>query len=75
MTWADTIFLLPEVILAIGASLLLIAPVSGFRSDTNAAFAQGPQDHSVVNVQVFPDLMTRQAMDDVPITQPLSIVE
>ncbi len=37
MTWADTIFLLPEVILAIGASLLLIAPVIGFRNDPNTA--------------------------------------
>jgi len=37
MTWADTIFLLPEIIIAIGASLLLIAPVSGFRSDTKTA--------------------------------------
>jgi len=37
MTWADTIFLLPEIILAAGASLLLIAPVTGFRSDTRTA--------------------------------------
>jgi NADH-quinone oxidoreductase subunit N len=37
MNWNDTIFLLPEILIAIGASLLLIAPVTGFRSGTNAA--------------------------------------
>ncbi|MEA2274312.1 MAG: NADH-quinone oxidoreductase subunit [Solirubrobacteraceae bacterium] len=37
MTWGDTLYLLPEVIIAIGACLLLIAPVSGFRNDTNTA--------------------------------------
>ncbi|HUP49521.1 MAG TPA: NADH-quinone oxidoreductase subunit N, partial [Thermoanaerobaculia bacterium] len=31
MTWADTIFLLPEVIVAIGASALLLIPVVGRR--------------------------------------------
>ena len=31
MTWADTSFILPEIVISIGASLLLIAPVSGFR--------------------------------------------
>jgi NADH-quinone oxidoreductase subunit N len=40
MTWSDTLFLLPEVIVAIGASLLLIAPVSGFRNNAvNARWA------------------------------------
>jgi NADH-quinone oxidoreductase subunit N len=29
MTWADTVYLLPEIILAIGASVLLLAPVMG----------------------------------------------
>lgn len=37
MTWNDTIFLLPELILSIGASLLLIAPVTGLRGGANAA--------------------------------------
>ena len=32
MTWGDTLYLLPEIVLSIGACLLLIAPVSGFRS-------------------------------------------
>jgi NADH-quinone oxidoreductase subunit N len=31
MTWSDVVFLLPEIILSIGASLLLIAPVMGWR--------------------------------------------
>lgn len=37
MTWGDTLYLLPEIIIAIGASLLLIAPVTGFRGDTSTA--------------------------------------
>jgi NADH-quinone oxidoreductase subunit N len=37
MTWADTLFLLPEVIVSIGAMLLLIAPVSGIRFGRQAA--------------------------------------
>jgi NADH-quinone oxidoreductase subunit N len=37
MTWGDTLYLLPEIIVAIGASLLLIAPVSGFRGKATAA--------------------------------------
>jgi NADH-quinone oxidoreductase subunit N len=32
MTWSDTLYLLPEIVISIGACLLLIAPVSGFRS-------------------------------------------
>ena len=39
MTWGDLVYLLPEVIVAIGASLLLIAPVSGFRSARTAKWA------------------------------------
>jgi NADH-quinone oxidoreductase subunit N len=39
MTWNDTIFLLPEIILAAGASLLLIAPVTGFRGGKAAKWA------------------------------------
>jgi NADH-quinone oxidoreductase subunit N len=31
MTWSDVVFLLPEIILSIGASMLLIAPVMGWR--------------------------------------------
>ena len=31
MTWSDVVFLLPEIILSIGACLLLIAPVVGWR--------------------------------------------
>src|SRR5437867_7817082 len=31
MTWNDVVFLLPEIILSIGASLLLIVPVLGLR--------------------------------------------
>src|SRR5688572_12564254 len=37
MTWADTIYLLPEIIIAIGACALLIAPVTGFRSEGPSA--------------------------------------
>jgi len=37
MTWGDTLYLLPEIIVAIGAMLLLIAPVSGFRNDASTA--------------------------------------
>ena len=37
MTWADTVYLLPEIIIAIGACALLIAPVTGFRSDGPSA--------------------------------------
>jgi NADH-quinone oxidoreductase subunit N len=31
MTWTDTVFIIPEIVLAIGASILLLAPVSGKR--------------------------------------------
>jgi NADH-quinone oxidoreductase subunit N len=37
MTWGDTLYLLPEILVAIGASLLLLAPVSGFRSTGSTA--------------------------------------
>lgn len=37
MTWGDTVYLLPEIIIAIGACLLLIAPVSGFRNRPGTA--------------------------------------
>ena len=37
MTWGDTLYLLPEIIIAISACLLLIAPVSGFRNDPSTA--------------------------------------
>ena len=37
MTWGDTLYLLPEIVVAIGAMLLLIAPVSGFRNDASTA--------------------------------------
>src|SRR5215212_8153766 len=37
MTWGDTVYLLPEIVISIGACLLLIAPVSGFRGGTRAA--------------------------------------
>ena len=37
MTWSDTLYLLPEIVVAIGAMLLLIAPVSGFRNDASTA--------------------------------------
>jgi NADH-quinone oxidoreductase subunit N len=39
MTWSDMVYLLPEVVIAIGASLLLIAPVVGFRSAQAAKWA------------------------------------
>ena len=39
MNLSDVVYLLPEVILALGASLLLIAPVSGFRNDAATARA------------------------------------
>lgn len=37
MTWNDVVFMLPEIILTIGASLLLIAPVIGWRQREGAA--------------------------------------
>jgi NADH-quinone oxidoreductase subunit N len=37
MTWGDTLYLLPEVLIAIGACFLLVAPVSGFRSTGSSA--------------------------------------
>src|SRR6185369_8565953 len=41
MTWNDVVYLLPEIILSIGASLLLIAPVIGGRrrSESSAKWA------------------------------------
>jgi NADH-quinone oxidoreductase subunit N len=37
MTWNDAVYLLPEIILAIGASFLLLAPVIGFRGQERSA--------------------------------------
>lgn len=37
MTWSDVVYMLPEIILTIGASLLLIAPVIGWRARSEAA--------------------------------------
>ena len=37
MTWYDTVFMLPEIVLCIGASLLLIAPVVGQRANARSA--------------------------------------
>ncbi|HYC58483.1 MAG TPA: NADH-quinone oxidoreductase subunit N [Thermoanaerobaculia bacterium] len=37
MTWGDTLYLLPEIVISIGACLLLIAPVVGFRNEPNTA--------------------------------------
>ena len=37
MTWYDTVFMLPEIILSVGASLLLIAPVVGWRARERSA--------------------------------------
>jgi NADH-quinone oxidoreductase subunit N len=37
MTWNDAIFMMPEIVLTIAASLLLIAPVTGFRESEWAA--------------------------------------
>jgi len=37
VTWYDTVFMLPEIVLCIGASLLLIAPVTGWRGDQRSA--------------------------------------
>ena len=40
MTWNDVVFLLPEIIISIGASLLLLAPVVGWRQrDTSAKWS------------------------------------
>ncbi len=36
MTWSDTVYLLPEIVLALGASALLIAPVVGGRGGRSA---------------------------------------
>jgi len=37
VTWSDVVFMLPEIVLTIGASLLLIAPVMGWRRRDAAA--------------------------------------
>lgn len=37
MTWGDTLYLLPEIIIAAGACLLLIVPVTRFRGQAAAA--------------------------------------
>lgn len=37
MTWNDAVFILPEIILALGASLMLIAPVIGQRREESGA--------------------------------------
>ena len=37
MTWSDTLYLLPEILVSIGACFLLIAPVTGFRASGNGA--------------------------------------
>ncbi|HWW62366.1 MAG TPA: NADH-quinone oxidoreductase subunit N [Thermoanaerobaculia bacterium] len=37
MTWNDTVYIIPEIVIAIGASLLLIAPVIGARKANSAA--------------------------------------
>lgn len=39
MTWNDAIYLLPEIILSIGASILLCAPVLGWRDRVSAKWA------------------------------------
>jgi NADH-quinone oxidoreductase subunit N len=39
MNWNDLIFLLPEIIIATGASLMLIAPVTGIRDAISAKWA------------------------------------
>ena len=37
MTWSDTLYLLPEIVISLGACFLLVAPVSGFRSGGSSA--------------------------------------
>ena len=37
MTWGDTLYLLPEIVISVGACLLLLAPVAGFRVERGAA--------------------------------------
>ncbi|MEO8382879.1 MAG: NADH-quinone oxidoreductase subunit N [Acidobacteriota bacterium] len=37
MTWGDTLYLLPEIVISLGACLLLLAPVSGLRMGSGAA--------------------------------------
>src|SRR5688572_22288787 len=37
MTWGDTLYLLPEIVIALGACFLLLAPVTGFRSQGSGA--------------------------------------
>ena len=37
MTWADVVFILPEIVVTIGACALLLAPVMGGRSDSRSA--------------------------------------
>jgi len=39
MTWGDTIYLLPEIVISLGACFLLIAPVSGFRGSSAAKWS------------------------------------
>ena len=37
MTWGDTVYLLPEIVVSIGACLLLIVPVTRFRGNATSA--------------------------------------
>src|SRR5436305_1643750 len=39
MNWNDIIFMLPEIIIAAGASLMLIAPVTGLRNSASAKWS------------------------------------
>ena len=39
MTWNDIIFMLPEIVIAIGASLMLVMPVTGLRTVISAKWA------------------------------------
>lgn len=37
MSWGDVVYLLPEIVVSIGACLLLIAPVTGFKGEGSGA--------------------------------------
>ena len=40
MTWGDVVYLLPEIVVSIGACILLLVPVTRFRgSSTHAKWA------------------------------------
>ncbi|HYI10560.1 MAG TPA: NADH-quinone oxidoreductase subunit N [Thermoanaerobaculia bacterium] len=66
MTWGDTVYLLPEVILTLGACFLLLAPVIGFRTDAGTAKVAMLAVLAVTIVALF---VSSWAVGDIPQTR------